>query len=402
MAEFPIGGLTPEQRRDLDEGLRRAGIDVTWSGSVLEVAEQDAAAVSGWVDAARHGTLGAGGAAGPFAAGPFGAPPAQGPYGAPPPSGPYGSPAGGVFGAPPGGTSPGPFAAPPPPGASPSGYGPPPSGYGPPPSGYGPPPGVAGPAAGPGASPGGPVLGPPGGGPPAGPPAGSFAPPPQPYGGYPGYGYGYPMAPVRRTNGLATASLIMGIVGFFVCPIIGVGAVISGLIARKRIRTSGEDGSGLALAGLIMGWITTALTAFVMLFYLGVGIVAVNTASSTQVNPPRSTSTLPNTSTTRPYSTVPRNRGSVAPSGLVAPEACPRVVLAIGNLVDLGSLDEGIITDAAATLHQSLPTTSGADIDLVYSDALTRVGVSNPGAPPSDVMEAQARLTDLIAAACPN
>ena len=63
----------------------------------------------------------------------------------------------------------------------------------------------------------------------------------------------------RRTDGLAIASLICGIVGvvcFFLClgVILGPAAAIMGFISRQRIASSGGTlgGGGLALAGLIL------------------------------------------------------------------------------------------------------------------------------------------------------
>jgi hypothetical protein len=63
-----------------------------------------------------------------------------------------------------------------------------------------------------------------------------------------------------RTDGLAIASLICGIVGiacFFAClgVILGPVAAIMGFISRQRIASSGGTlaGGGLALAGLILG-----------------------------------------------------------------------------------------------------------------------------------------------------
>jgi peptidyl-prolyl cis-trans isomerase B (cyclophilin B) len=56
-----------------------------------------------------------------------------------------------------------------------------------------------------------------------------------------------PVAP--RTNGLAIASLVLGICGFALLP------VIFGHIALKQIRVRGEGGSGLAIAGLVLGYL---------------------------------------------------------------------------------------------------------------------------------------------------
>lgn len=145
---------------------------------------------------------------------------------------------------------------PPPPGG---GYGPPPP---PPPpgGGYGPPP------------PGGPYGPPPGGG---------FIPPPPPGGGYippapMGYTPGGMAYAGRRTDGLAIASLICGIVGI-VCSVICLGvilgpaAAIMGFISRQRIVSSAGTlgGGGLAMAGLILGIVSFLLSVawfFIFIF----------------------------------------------------------------------------------------------------------------------------------------
>jgi Domain of unknown function (DUF4190) len=90
------------------------------------------------------------------------------------------------------------------------------------------------------------------------------APPPyppqsgQPYGGY---AYG-PVVP--PTNGLAIASMIMAILGF------GPIAAIMGHIARTQIRERGEQGDGFALAGIIVGWVTTGIWLLVCCGIFGV------------------------------------------------------------------------------------------------------------------------------------
>ena len=79
-----------------------------------------------------------------------------------------------------------------------------------------------------------------------------------------------------RTNGLAVASLICGIsqfVGFWL--LASVPAVICGHMARRRIRLTGEQGDGMALAGLILGWIGIALSVlFVAALVIGVAFIA--------------------------------------------------------------------------------------------------------------------------------
>jgi hypothetical protein len=63
---------------------------------------------------------------------------------------------------------------------------------------------------------------------------------------------GYVVA-AAPTNGLAIASMIISILGF------GPIGAIMGHIARKQIRERGEQGDGFALAGIIVGWVTTGI-----------------------------------------------------------------------------------------------------------------------------------------------
>src|SRR5947209_3874294 len=100
-------------------------------------------------------------------------------------------------------------------------------------------------------------------------------PPPEPYGQQPGYGYG----PARRTEGLAVASLVLGIGGFVVCPLIcSVLAVIFGLQAKTKIRQDPSlQGEGMAQAGFILGIIGLAIGAIVLVIII---IAAANSNSS--------------------------------------------------------------------------------------------------------------------------
>jgi hypothetical protein len=98
----------------------------------------------------------------------------------------------------------------------------------------------------------------------------------QPGYGQPGYGqppYGYPYGgqPVRGTNTMAILALVLA---FVFAPL----GLIFGIIARRQIRESGEEGDGLALAGLIIGGVFTALYLLVLVFVI-IAIVAVGTTS---------------------------------------------------------------------------------------------------------------------------
>ncbi len=66
---------------------------------------------------------------------------------------------------------------------------------------------------------------------------------------------------MRRTNPYAVAALVCGIGQFFVLPVIGtVLAITFGYTARGQIRRTGENGGGMATAGIILDWVGLALT----------------------------------------------------------------------------------------------------------------------------------------------
>ncbi len=93
----------------------------------------------------------------------------------------------------------------------------------------------------------------------------------------------YPMQygmPSRQTNGLAVASLVCGVGQVFFWFLAAIPAVVLGHMARRQIRQTGEDGAGLALAGLILGWIGIAATVVFVL-----GIVALAVAFSSPAGP---------------------------------------------------------------------------------------------------------------------
>ncbi len=69
--------------------------------------------------------------------------------------------------------------------------------------------------------------------------------------------------PVRQTNSLAVVSLVAGILGWTLLPFLGsVVAIICGHMARGEIRRSQgmQEGDGMAIAGLVMGYLVVAIT----------------------------------------------------------------------------------------------------------------------------------------------
>ncbi|NKQ52579.1 DUF4190 domain-containing protein [Amycolatopsis sp. K13G38] len=126
---------------------------------------------------------------------------------------------------------------------------------------------------------------PPGSGDPFAPPEppqqGSYpAPPAQPY----GYGQmppqpqmyppppGYPPYYMpRATNGFAIASLVLGILWIYWLG--SILALIFGYVARKQIKERNESGGGMAIAGIVLGWIGVG-TAALVLALLVIGLLA--------------------------------------------------------------------------------------------------------------------------------
>jgi DUF1707 SHOCT-like domain/Domain of unknown function (DUF4190) len=62
------------------------------------------------------------------------------------------------------------------------------------------------------------------------------------------------VTPVATTNGLAMASFACGLAQFMFGPLATIPAIVFGHMARSQIRRTGEQGAGLALAGLMLGW----------------------------------------------------------------------------------------------------------------------------------------------------
>jgi hypothetical protein len=104
----------------------------------------------------------------------------------------------------------------------------------------------------------------------------------QPYGQNP---YGQPQyapygAPQPRTNGLAIASLVCSLAGLVTCISAPVGIVL-GHIAMKQIRETGEQGEGMAKAGLWVGYIFTILGILGIAAYIIAIVVFVSNSTTT-------------------------------------------------------------------------------------------------------------------------
>ena len=85
---------------------------------------------------------------------------------------------------------------------------------------------------------------------------------------------GTAVPPVRETNGFAIASLACGFAQFVFGPLATIPAIVFGHMARYQIKRTGEQGDGLALAGLILGWTTVILGILFLLIVVGVALSA--------------------------------------------------------------------------------------------------------------------------------
>lgn len=122
----------------------------------------------------------------------------------------------------------------------------------------------------------------------------------QPYSGQPGYDpyaqqqgayqqpyqqpYQNPYQP-RGTNGMAIGALICGLAGIFIAPVVAsIVGIILGHLARKKIQETGEEGDGMALAGLITGYIGAGLWilgcgGYLVIVFIFIGASAASSSS---------------------------------------------------------------------------------------------------------------------------
>ena len=103
-------------------------------------------------------------------------------------------------------------------------------------------------------------------------------PPPGTY-GQPPTGYPPQHAPPQVTNTNAVVALVAGIASWVLLPVLGaIVAVVVGHMARQQIRRDPyQAGDGMAVAGLVLGWIQIglALLALVVLFIIFVIVAAI-------------------------------------------------------------------------------------------------------------------------------
>jgi uncharacterized membrane protein len=92
----------------------------------------------------------------------------------------------------------------------------------------------------------------------------------------------YPAPSISRpTNGLAIGAFVCSLIGLATCGITSLAGAIMGHVARAQIRERGEEGDGLALASIVIGWTITALSLAGIVWVVVMVIVAAQSASDT-------------------------------------------------------------------------------------------------------------------------
>jgi hypothetical protein len=92
--------------------------------------------------------------------------------------------------------------------------------------------------------------------------------------------YGAP--PQALDTSKAVLSMVLGIVGILFAGLLtGIPAIIIGSRARKAIRAGQAGGDGMALAGVILGWIATVFSALAIVLVVVFVIIAVTSSTVT-------------------------------------------------------------------------------------------------------------------------
>ena len=100
-------------------------------------------------------------------------------------------------------------------------------------------------------------------------PVQQMPPPPFPPPYWPGHSGPPPRWQPRQTNGLAIASMVLGILWIY-----WVGSVLAlvfGYVALRQIRARDESGHSMAIAGIVLGWAGVAIGVIIAVVFVTVG-----------------------------------------------------------------------------------------------------------------------------------
>ncbi len=77
---------------------------------------------------------------------------------------------------------------------------------------------------------------------------------------------------------------VLAIIAFVAAFMVPIAAIVLGHISLSQLRTSGEQGRGLAIAGLVIGYVYTAVSVLFVILWFTVffGVIATHGFSGTQ------------------------------------------------------------------------------------------------------------------------
>lgn len=187
---------------------------------------------------------------------------------------------------------------------------------------------------------------------------------------------GHPLQPPGGhvpTSGKAVASLIFGIVGLTILPLISaIPAIILGHVSLSEIKKSAGRiaGQGVAIAGLVLGYLGIAFIPFILII-AAIAIpnllrarIAANEASA--VGSLRTINTACVTYATS-YNTFPPSLSSLGPSGEPSASAAGLIDTLLANgqksgyvlTYEAGSPEDGLVKTYAARADPLTPGTTG-------------------------------------------
>jgi hypothetical protein len=170
------------------------------------------------------------------------------------------------------------------------------------------------------------------------------------------------------TNSLAIASLACGIGQAMFWIFSGIPAIVLGHIARKQIRRTGQDGDGMALGGLILGYVGVLLSALllILIFWTLPGAPARPSAAQPRAATPASADAGPFAGDHRwlqGLGVLERQMSTALPAGIITPQSlrltaarlgrCPAELAAIGPPPSLYQPTERAARRACAVFVQA-------------------------------------------------
>ncbi len=90
--------------------------------------------------------------------------------------------------------------------------------------------------------------------------------------------YSYNYSHSNTNNSKAVTSLVLGIISFCCCGLAtGIPGIVIAIKSRKEIKSTGQSGDGMAVAGLTLSIIGTAWSVFIFIYFIIILLLAIYT-----------------------------------------------------------------------------------------------------------------------------